>query len=194
MVATLTDTATRITPEEYLAMDEDDARGFELVDGQLEVRAVSLESSRIGGEFHGHLWMHVRAKRLGRTYGSDLSYRCFVDDPGRFRRADASYLSYASVPRTEYVDAGVCPWAPDLVAEVVSPNDITNKVERKIHEWLDAGVQVVVKIMPQTRTVHVCRSVGDVQRFRDGDDLIIEDLLPGFRVGVRELLDEAAEA
>ena len=45
---------------------------------------------------------------------------------------------------------GYLPLAPDFVAEIVSPSDRSSQVEAKARDWLDAGVQVVLVVDPQT--------------------------------------------
>ena len=74
---------------------------------------------------------------------------------------------------------------PDLVAEVLSPNDRKRDVADKIGESLDAGVPVVLLIDPRQKSVTIYRSLTSPYVLGVGDSLSFEDVLPGFtcRVG-----------
>ena len=49
---------------------------------------------------------------------------------------------------------------PDLVVEVVSPHDIADAVNRKLLEWMRAGVSLVWIVRPLDRTIHAYGSQG----------------------------------
>jgi Uma2 family endonuclease len=74
--------------------------------------------------------------------------------------------------------------APDLAAEVVSPNDLAYEVEAKVVEYLDAAVPLVWVIDPEARTVRIHRGDGSVSWLRENDELSGEDVIPGFRCPV----------
>jgi Uma2 family endonuclease len=77
---------------------------------------------------------------------------------------------------------------PDLVVEVVSPNDTYSKVETKIEQYLADGVQVLWLVDPQRRTVQVYYADRDwPDKLRDGDTLIGGDPLLGFTLPVQDI-------
>jgi Uma2 family endonuclease len=78
-------------------------------------------------------------------------------------------------------------FAPDLVVEVVSPNDAYSTVREKVEEWLRAGVSVVWVVDPFRRTVEVFRIDAPVETLREGDTLTCESLLPGFALPLTTL-------
>ncbi|HEX4611140.1 MAG TPA: Uma2 family endonuclease [Urbifossiella sp.] len=178
--------APPLTPDDLLRMP-DAGRGYELVNGELKEVEVSQESSRVGIKFAGRLDAFAEANRLGVVVGADAGFQCFPDDPGRVRRADAAFTSYTTVPRNRYQPDGFIRTAPDLVVEVVSPNDLADEVDEKRDEWLDAGVKVVWVAFPSTRTVQVSGSDRGIVRLRGSDTLTAPDLLPGFSVVVADL-------
>jgi Uma2 family endonuclease len=77
--------------------------------------------------------------------------------------------------------------APELVAEILSPDDRWSDVRKKLREYLEAGVIVVLIVDPEERSVSTYRSMTDVREFKENDTLTIEDVLPGFSVPVAEL-------
>ena len=59
------------------------------------------------------------------------------------------------------------------------------EVDRKVLEYLEAGVRLVWVVNPDCRHVWVNRHDGSVQRLREQDELNGEDVLPGFRCPLR---------
>ncbi len=101
------------------------------------------------------------------------------------RAPDVALISYHRLPAeslpqalADYVSV-----APDLVVEVVSPNDKADEIEQKVREWLNFGVAVVWVVYPTSRRVHI--HSGDQSRILDADDMIDGgEALPGFEAPV----------
>ena len=49
-------------------------------------------------------------------------------------------VSFRRMPLDTYRDEGFCSVVPDLVVEVISPNDLAYEVEAKTDEWLASQV------------------------------------------------------
>ena len=81
------------------------------------------------------------------------------------------------------------PGAPDLVVEVISPNDRYSDVMAKIIEWLDAGVRMVVVVNPYNRRTEVYNSLKDIVVLMDTDMLDGGDVVPGWRMRVSEIFE-----
>jgi Uma2 family endonuclease len=77
--------------------------------------------------------------------------------------------------------------APDLAAEVLSPNDEAGEINEKIEEYLAAGIPLVWIIDPENEIVFIHRKDGSVTKLHKNDDLSGEDILPGFSCNVAEL-------
>lgn len=181
-------TTARLTPDDLLFLP-DDGRVYELVDGELRERTVSKDSSRAGAKVVQHLGNYADATESGWVFGSDQGFRCFADtnDPDRIRKPDAAFVSLARMPTEGYEDEGFCGVTPDLVAEVISPNDLASEVESKRDEWLAAGVRTVWILDPDAKTVRVHRADGGFDFLRRSDTLTDADVLPGFSVRVGDL-------
>lgn len=81
---------------------------------------------------------------------------------------------------------------PDLVIEVVSPNDRFSEVNEKIDLYRADGVRLIWLIDPQRQTVAVYtpeHELPDIKRLDDSLDG--GDVLPGFTLPVRQLFPEA---
>jgi Uma2 family endonuclease len=183
-------TPPAITPDDLLRLP-DDGHTYELVDGKLKELPVSKESSRIAGEVYFALRTFTAATPLGWVYPEGTSYQCFVE-PNRVRKPDTSFVSFDRMPLEGYEDEGHIAAVPDLVVEVISPNDIAADVAEKIAEWLAAGVRVLWEVFPATQTVREHRPDG-IRPFRATDTLTLPDLLPGFSVPVASLFRRPGE-
>jgi Uma2 family endonuclease len=180
----------RYTPEDLLAMPDGDR--YELVNGELVERDMGWMSGVIGGQLQGFLWAFNRANRLGWLASGESSYQCFPDAPNRVRKPDVSFIRKERLPSAE-VPQGHCPIVPDLVAEVVSPNDFYYEVEVKVDEYLRAGVRLVWVLNPATRSVRVHRADGTVTDLDESGELSGEDVVPGFRCPVSDLFATSPE-
>ena len=87
----------------------------------------------------------------------------------------------------QYDREGFCPVAPDLLVEVISPNDLMDDVEKKRDEWLNAGVKQVWIMNPDRKTVWYHEHTGKEGMLRETDTLTAEPVLPGFSLPVAEL-------
>jgi Uma2 family endonuclease len=81
--------------------------------------------------------------------------------------------------------------APDIIGEVLSPNDDAIDVDVKVEEYLRAGVQLVWVVNPETRTVRVHRGDGSAQVFHEADTITGERVLPEFKAVVRDFFPSA---
>lgn len=184
--ATLPPSTPRLTPDDLLRLP-DRGQGYELVGGELKEMNVSYLSSYVAGRIFHRLASHVEATNLGWVSPEGTSFRCFPDDPGRVRRADTAVHRLDRLTAARATAEGHCTVVPDLVVEVVSPNDLADDVNGKRVEWLEAGAALVWVINPPQRTVHAYRGDGTVSVFGPNDTLTADPVLAGFQVAVAEL-------
>jgi Uma2 family endonuclease len=102
---------------------------------------------------------------------------------------DAVFIASRSLPVRESPE-GYLETIPELVVEVRSQNDGTPQLDRKIHDYLNAGVQLVWVIDPVAKTVTVYRRGAEPHVLTQSDKLSAEDVIPGFSVAIAELLRE----
>jgi Uma2 family endonuclease len=171
-------------PEDLLRME--DGHRYELIDGRLVERNMGAKGSLIAATIICTLNRFVRPQMRGLVFATDCGYQIFPGHPKRVRFPDVSYIARGRLPNDEPPDGHVR-IAPDLAAEVVSPNDLAEKLEEKIHDYLQAGIKLVWVIYPSTRCVMVYRPGGACSRLTASDSLEGEDVLPGFTCRVEEL-------
>jgi Uma2 family endonuclease len=174
----------KVTPEELLRLPKD--RRYELVDGELVEKPMSAISGITGGELLGLLHHFVRKHNLGLVLLAETGYRCFADDPDKVRKPDISFIGRDKIS-AELWETGFIRTVPDLVVEVLSPSDVSYEVDRRVQDYLSAGVKLVWVVHPQSRSVHVYRPGGQGVILSERDELDGEQVLPGFRLPVREI-------
>lgn len=184
------DIGTHYTPDNLLA--HPDAVTWELVDGKLVERFSSPLSSYVAGTVSYRLARYCEPRRLGWLFGPDAGYQCFADDPNKVRKPDVSFVRREQMPDGPKA-RGFTRFAPDLAVEVISPNELALDVDNKIHEYLEAGVQLVWKVNPDAKLIAVHRASGSDSRLGIDDELSGENVIPGFRFNVGELFATTAQ-
>jgi Uma2 family endonuclease len=106
-------------------------------------------------------------------------------DPDTVRGADVAFYSYERVAKDEeparYPNA-----VPDLVIEVLSPEDRWREVLGKVNEYLDAGVTAVCVLDPDERKLHRYTSDHSPVELDENDSFEVPSVLPGFRIPVKK--------
>jgi Uma2 family endonuclease len=85
------------------------------------------------------------------------------------------------------------PFAPDLAVEVVSKNDSYEAVDAKVANYLRYGTRMVIVAYPKTERLLVYTPNG-VTILEIHDTLDGGDVLPGFKVAVRDLFPRKRDA
>ena len=70
---------------------------------------------------------------------------------------------------------------------MVSPGESYADVEEEVFDWLDAGTKMVVVMNPRQRSATVYKSPSDITALAEADVLIGGDIVPGFRLAIREI-------
>lgn len=187
-MSTLLSQPAAITPEELLRMP--DAVSYELVDGKLVERHVSMESSRVASRI-GRI-LGNEAERTGEcvVYPPDLGYQCFPGDSNKVRKPDVSAIRKDRLAALGSGDRGYCPIPADLAIEVVSPNDLYNEVFDKVQEYLGAGFGVVWVVVPQHKIVTVYRQDETIALLHANQMITIEPAFASLRLAVADFFAE----
>ncbi|MBI4478327.1 MAG: Uma2 family endonuclease [Acidobacteria bacterium] len=176
-----------VTADELFRMP-DNGDGYELVEGRLiPVSRPGARHSVIAMRLGGELYQFVKAHRLGTVFAQDAGFK-LASDPDTVRGPDVSFvrverLSPGDVPRSYWSGA------PDLAVEIRSPNDRRGKIDRKLHDYLRAGVRMIWFIEPDRRTVTVYRPDADPVTLPADEEVDGGDVVPGFRLRISDLFD-----
>ncbi|HVF43174.1 MAG TPA: Uma2 family endonuclease [Pyrinomonadaceae bacterium] len=181
----MTTTLQRSTANELFEMPHDGFR-YELVKGEL--RRMSPSGSEHGAiiiNISVLLAYYVRSKKLGVCFGAETGFK-IGSDPDTVRAPDVAFIRRERIPESG-IPKKFWPGAPDLAVEVLSPGDTRREVDEKVEDWLEAGTRAVWVINPKRQSVSVYRSMADVTRLSEGDELGGGEVVPGFRCGVSEI-------
>jgi Uma2 family endonuclease len=176
-----------LTVDELLALP-DDGWMYELVEGRLvRMPPSGIEASSLAVRLGAQLFAFVENRGLGIITGGDGGY---VLSPGTVLAPDVAFVRAEHVlPRTSPDYEKAWPVAPDLVAEVASPNQHRPEMAAKVQRYLAAGVRLVWVVWPRRRQVDVSRP-GDTEPRRTlgiGDTLDGLDVVPGFTYSLEQL-------
>ena len=178
---------TVTTAEQLLLLHEPGFR-HELVRGELRRMSPA-------GHWHGEagatltelLVRHVREHHLGKVYMAEKGF-LLARSPDTVLAPDLSFVCTERLPPAR--TRGYFPGPPDLAVEVRSPDDTRKKVHKKALSWLRHGARMVWVVDPMAESVTVYRGRDEVCEFRDDDVVEGGDVVPGFRVPVRELFTD----
>ncbi len=177
-------TTRRIATEDDLRAMPEDGNKYELVDGEIRVSPAGDRHSAIALRLAARLLAFVDVHRLGHVMGADAGYRL---PGGNVRSPDASFVASGRFANDRPTDD----WgalAPDLAVEVISPGDRPRHVLDKVGEYLAVGVRLVWVIDPKTRRATIHRSLSDARTIVEDEFLDGEDVVPGFRCRLRDVL------
>ncbi len=190
MPTALLEAPIRYQVDESIPIEElDIPEGYEFVDGNLEEMNVSYLSTYVAKNIIFILESHVKPGRLGWVSSEGASYKCFPDDADKYRRPDVAFHVRGRLTRAEATTSGPVSIVPDLVVEVISPNDLSYKVDRKRKEWLSAGAKLVWIVNPETQEIMVYRPDVAAKQFFSNDILTADPVLPDFRVPMAEVFE-----
>ena len=151
----------------------------ELVRGVLVVREPA-------GSTHGIVAMNLGielgtfVKRVGSgaVFAAETGFK-LTTNPDTVRAPDVAFVARERVPPRDA--RGFPALAPDLVVEVLSPDDRPGEVLAKVADWLTAGTRLVWVVDPERRVARVYRADGSEALVNEGGALEGEAVLPGFR-------------
>ncbi|RMI27418.1 MAG: Uma2 family endonuclease [Calditrichaeota bacterium] len=166
---------------------------FEWVNGKRGelVRGEFIEMSPTDGT-HGRLTNRISVvvggfiinQDLGEAFGAETGF-ILSRDPDTVRAPDFAFIAKERLSQIGEFDRYL-PIPPDLAVEVISPNDRWVDVEAKVYDYLRAGVRMVWLFDPTTQTVHVYEGFSRVKVLTTEDELDGGEVVPGFRMPVRE--------
>ncbi len=177
-------TEKKFVADDLLTMPDGDR--YELVDGKLVEQKMGAASAFLAGKIFAALNAHNDLHKQGWVFPDGTGFDCFGDDDDDVRKPDVSFVSKGRLPG-RIVPEGFISIAPDLAIEVLSPTDISSQVDEKVEDYLDHGVKVVWVVHPSLKMIRVHRLEGPDAQLR-GDAILEEpQLLPGFRLSLKEL-------
>ena len=186
MASAVADPPKLLSAEEFAARPEL-GRFTELVKGEViavrstgDTPCIIWCEKRVCSKVAAYLQSHISASGHGVVTERD---------PDSVRGADVAYFSYERLPK--HVKPRVYPEvAPELVFEVMSPDDVFRDVMAKVDEYLAAGVLLVyvIDLCREQAMLFQKDSLGTL--FGPTDEMTFPGVLPDLRIPVGPLFQE----
>ena len=166
-----------MTAEELLHANIPNKR-TELVRGRLIVREpAGYSHGRVTMNLTIQLGIHVQRAGAGQLFAAETGFT-LCRGPDTVRAPDIAFVRRERIP--DPIPDGFPELTPDLVVEVLSPNDRPGETLAKIADWLEAGARLAWVIDPERRLARVYRADGTESLLAESDALDGEDVLSGF--------------
>jgi Uma2 family endonuclease len=183
----MTTTAQRHwTDEELLAMPKDGYKR-EIIGGDLVMSPAGSEHGSIIMRIAGPLYMYAAKADLGEVLDGQTGCRM---KSGDVFCPDVSLVSPARWKAHRKSKAVFFEGGPDLIVEVLSPDDTFGAIEAKLDQCFSEGTRLAWIVHPRTRRVHVYRPAGVDVILKDGQMLEGDDVVPGFALSVSGMFPE----
>ena len=171
-----------ITGDELLRMG--DIGPCELIDGRIiHMTPTGEEHGMIESNLVHDLRAFARQHQRGRVSSGEVGIY-IRRKPDRIRAADVAFVSAGRLtgPSKGFLDV-----APELVVEIMSPDDRWQAMRDKLADYFSIGVERVWVVEPQSRKVLVYSSTTQVAELDEDDTLRGEGALEGFAMPVADL-------
>lgn len=182
-----TSTTQFMTVEEFEQFDPPTGR-WELIEGELvAVSPTGRRHTRLVVALIHRLMAHVSPAGLGEVLAPDSGV-VLGERPLVIRVPDTGFVR-ANRLAGETDERGFYRVVPDLIVEVNSPADRPGDVIAKAVLWLEAGALVVWSVDPDSSTVAIFTPGATPRVLTVEDTLTGDDVLPGFALPLRELIE-----
>jgi Uma2 family endonuclease len=156
----------------------------ELIDGTLVEKTVASYESALALAMGYFLHRFLETQNLGMVLGPDGLLKIL---PEQIRAPDVSLIRWERFSGRPSRKPPIYALAPNLAIEILSAGNTAEEMERKLHDYFAAGVQLVWYIDPQTRTARAYTAVDRWSEIGPGDSLTGGDVLPGFELSLAQL-------
>lgn len=172
-----------MSKDDFLRWESDDEYVYEWNEGVLEpTQGMKQEEMQI-------------ARLLCRSFTKTEAYRqkgelmleidCWLTKQ-QMRRPDLAFYTDEQILKANKGERSV----PTFVIEIISEFDELIKVEKKLIEYFEAGVQVVWRVIVEMKTVYVYTSPKTIVVCTENDLVSAAPAVPDFQVSVQDLLGD----
>lgn len=177
-------TIAPVTAEQLMNMRS--AGRCELIEGDLRMMSpAGWFHGAVAAQLHTIVASYIRENDLGLVFAAETGF-LISRDPDTVRAPDLAFVHKDRVP-AELPQEAYWPGAPDLAAEILSPNDSPREVAEKVQSWLDAGCQLVWVIDPVQRAVIVHKPGSNAIVLAEENELSGNDVITGFQCPISSI-------
>ncbi len=175
------------TDEEFMALSGESDR-YELINGEpVSMGNSGMEHGYLASNLIVFLGGYVLKHRLGVICDSSTA---FTMKNANKRSPDVSFVSKERLLGTKRLPQGFFVGAPDLVVEIISPNNTFAELHSKMIEYFASECRLAWLIHPDEQSILVYRSPQPERLLKITDNLAGEEVVPGFTMPVADLFME----
>ncbi len=156
----------------------------EMIDGRLIVAPAGSEHGGISSAILAPLFNFVRARKLGWVFDSSTG---FWMRSGDLLSPDVAFVAAARLKGMKRLPRKFFQGSPELLAEVLSPNDKPHEIERKMTEYFASDTKLAWLVDPVSRTVTLYHDARPGRVLSGNDALDGEGVVPGFALPLEQL-------
>ena len=176
------------TEEDVIRAAEGEKRLCELIDGVLVEKTTGMYESMLALVI-GHVLLDFLDKHPGgMALGADGALKILSS---QVRVPDVCFISSERLAALPQPLRPIPALVPDLAVEVLSKSNTKAEMERKLHDYFEAGVELVWSIDPWTHTAKVYTSPEQVTEVDEDGLLDGGEVLPGFQISLTDLFERA---
>ncbi len=172
------------TDQDVLAAKARNGQICELIDGTLVEKPMATKESMLALVLAQRLLNFLDVNDLGMLTGEAGFLRIL---PGQIRAPDVSFIRWERLPDRHASKPAIYAAVPDLAVEILSEANTEAEMERKLHEYFQAGVRLVWRIEPKTRTARAYTAVNAWREIGPQGSLSGGEVLPGFDLPLAQL-------
>jgi Uma2 family endonuclease len=187
---------TGITYEQYLRMPETMKR-YEVIDGEMIMSPAPSDRHQFGiADVHDALNGFVKRNKVGFVLLAPVDVVIARAPRLKLRQPDLAYWSTRRVggtKRAEFLQARASDVAPDLVVEVLSPDETRRRLSSKLADYAAIGITEVWLVGEQLEAIEVFNlHEGSYERagLYGRGDMAESRVLAGFTLDVDTLFEE----
>jgi Uma2 family endonuclease len=159
----------------------------ELVHGILVAKTMGYYESKVALALAYFLLRYLEDHPLGEVAGMDGPCETL---PNQIRKPDVAFTTFERLQQHP-PQGNHLPCAPDLAVEVLSSGNTAAEMDAKLHEYFAAGARLVWYIEPEVPSARVFTAVDQCEEIRGDGVLRGGELLPGFSLSLKQLVQKA---
>lgn len=168
------------TEEDVIEIEAHEDRLYELIDGVLVEKAKGYYEAYLTSLLGRSIGNYAEEHDLGIVAGADGTLKIF---PEQVRIPDVSFVRWEQLPGRRLPAEPIPQLVPNLAVEVISAGNTQEEMDRKLHEYFEAGVRLVWYVYPASRSLRVYSSRDNVTELSgdailDGGDVLLGYQLP----------------
>ena len=177
------------TEKDVLEVERQTGCPCELIDGTLVEKTMGYYESFLAARINYLIQMFLATHDLGIVLGADGTLRIL---PRQVRIPDVCFISWDRFLDRKLPTEPIPNLVPDLAIEVLSANNTEGEMQRKLHDYLTAGVRLVWYIDPHARSAKSYTAEDQCVELAESQSLSGGDVLPGFELAMKELFAKTA--